>query len=150
MAENNSTLATLVELRNAAEVRLKENADYIELLALRQAIAAITGEPVPDADQIISMGSPPPRRNGSAADVNGLSQSDAAHVLLQRVLGEPQLIANLVKALNAHGIRVGGTNPNINLSSILSKDDRFRSVRYKDRKCWWIEGTPFPGELDAR
>lgn len=147
MADNSATLATLVELRNAAEARLKGNPDYIELTALRQAIAAITGEPVPEADQILAI--VPTKRNPGTVDVAGMSQSDAAHTLLQKALGEPQLVANLVKALNAHGIRVGGANPNINLSSILSKDLRFRSVRYKDRKCWWVVGTPFPGELDA-
>lgn len=142
------TLAKLVELRNAAEGRLLQNADYIELLALRQAIAAISGEDPTEPDNIISISPGSPKKAPPTVDVSGLSQSDAAHVLL-KALGEPQLIANLVRALNAHGIRVGGANPNINLSSILSKDDRFRSVRYKDRKCWWVEGIPFPGELDA-
>lgn len=79
-----------------------------------------------------------------------MSQADAAFYLLPQVLQEPAVIANLVKALNAHGVAVGGTNPNINLSSTLSKDGRFRSVRYKDRYSWWIKGKPFPGELDAR
>jgi hypothetical protein len=82
--------------------------------------------------------------------VEGLSQADAAHVLLNKVLHEPVPIARLVAALNAHGIRVGGANPNINLSSILSKDIRFRSVRYKEKACWWISSRPFPGELDAQ
>jgi hypothetical protein len=150
MAENDDELAMLVELRNAAEARLRTNPDYIKLCALRRAIAAIAGEDEPEPDQILSMTPSSSKRGQVSVDVSSLSQPDAAHVLLQKVLAEPQLIANLVKALNAHGVRVGGTNPNINLSSILSKDDRFRSVRYKERKCWWIEGTPFPGELDAR
>lgn len=149
MAENSPALATLVELRNAAEARLRENPDYIELLALRQAIAAITGEPVPDADQILSISPKPPKKNEVFLDVSSLSQADAAHVLLTKVLKEPVIVANLVRALLAHGITVGGNNPNINLSSTLSRDSRFRSVRYKDRASWWVTGTPFPGELDV-
>lgn len=56
MAENRPTLETLVELRNAAEARLKDNPDYIELMALRQAIAAITGESVHEPDHGAALG----------------------------------------------------------------------------------------------
>ena len=147
MADNNSTLAALVELRNAVEARLKSNPDYKELQALRRAIADITGEPAPE-DDIISM-PPASKKPREAVDVAALSQADASHVVLTKVLKEPVIVANLVKALAAHGVTVGGNNPNINLSSVLSKDTRFRSVRYKDRASWWVHGTPFPGELDA-
>ena len=144
-----SALDRLLDLRTEVEARLFENSDYKMFVALSRAIADITGDAPPMLSGSLPLATVVKPAKGQAADVAGLSQPDAAHVLLQKVLAEPQLIANLVKALNAHGIRVGGANPNINLSSILSKDDRFRSVRYKDRQCWWIVGTPFPGELDA-
>ena len=144
-----SALDRLLDLRSEIEGRLLENADYKTLVALDRAIADITGDASPMLSGSAPLATTVKSNKGQTADVSGLSQPDAAFVLLQKVLGEPQIIANLVKALNAHGVRVGGAQPNINLSSVLSKDARFRSVRYKDRACWWIEGTPFPSELDA-
>src|SRR2546428_585985 len=76
----------------------------------------------------------------ASEDISKLSQADAAYYLLNKVLREPVNIAGLVHALRAHGIKVGGANPNINLSSTLSKDERFRSVRYRERSCWWVNG----------
>jgi hypothetical protein len=149
--DQNSTLDTLTGLRADVHSRLLENQDYRTLVALDRAILDITGEK-PPADFVAADPKPRPKHNapaGAEASVEGLSQADAAQVLLNKVLHEPVPILRLVSALNAHGINVGGANPNINLSSVLSKDGRFRSVRYKDRACWWIKGRPFPGELDA-
>lgn len=143
-----SAVDALLALRADAEARLLSNEDYRTLVALDKAIREITGEaPAQVADTLQG-----PRKPRQPADVsvNGLSQPDAAHVLLSQVLHEPVVIQRLVSALNAHGIKVGGSNPNINLSSVLSKDGRFRSVRYKDRQSWWVKGTPFPGELDVQ
>ena len=151
MAESksqNAALDALIALRADAHGRLLENQDYRSLVALDRAILEITGEKPSNDSAMADHPKPKPKPNGDAS-VQGLSQSDAAHVLLNQVLNEPVPIARLVAALTAHGIRVGGANPNINLSSVLSKDTRFRSVRYKDRSCWWISGRPFPGELDA-
>lgn len=148
--DQNSTLDTLTALRADVHSRLLENQDYRSLVALDRAIADITGNsPIAEA---ISNGiaKKAKTKSDNDADVSGLSQADAAQVLLNKVLEEPVTIARLVSALNAHGIRVGGANPNINLSSVLSKDARFRSVRYKDRASWWISSRPFPGELDAQ
>jgi hypothetical protein len=146
----NAALDAMIALRADAHSRLLENQDYRTLVALDRAIQEITGEKTgPDAgaaDQLkLKLPKPKPE-----ASVQGLSQADAARVLLDQVLHEPVPIARLVSALNAHGIRVGGVSPNINLSSVLSKDTRFRSVRYKERSCWWISSRPFPGELDAQ
>jgi hypothetical protein len=146
-----TTLEKLTDLRQEVEARLQDNEDFRTYLALTRAIADISGggfdarlhEPVQGQDQTS-------RKNGESIDVSSLSQADAAQVLLTKVLREPVLIANLVTALTAHGVTVGGNNPNVNLSSTLSRDGRFRSVRYKDRMSWWVKGTPFPGELDAR
>lgn len=137
----------MLEIRGEILVRLAENEDYRRLKAIERAIAEIMGN-APAAD----VGSSLPRakhRPPEKVEMAGLSQADASQVLLTKVLHEPVVIARLVSALGAHGINVGGNNPNINLSSVLSKDGRFRSVRYRDRACWWVKGTPFPGELDA-
>jgi hypothetical protein len=148
--DQSSTLDTLTALRADVHARLLENSDYRTLVALDRAIMEITGEK-PPADTVgPNLPKPKTTKNNADASVQGLSQKDAARVLLDQVLHEPVPIARLVSALNAHGIRVGGANPNINLSSVLSKDTRFRSVRYKDRACWWISSRPFPGELDAQ
>jgi hypothetical protein len=145
----NPALDALVALRAEAHGRLIENQDYRTLVALDRAIQDITGEKQQTEEIIADHPKPKPKPNGDAS-VQGLSQKDATHVLLNQVFHEPVTISKLVSALNAHGIRVGGANPNINLSSVLSKDTRFRSVRFKDRACWWISSRPFPGELDAQ
>lgn len=141
----------MIELRSEVEARLLENDDYRTLVALDRAIAEISGATISPDPTVIK---PQSGKRSKYADdppveVNGMSQADATHVLLTKVLYEPVPIARLVGALGAHGISVGGAQPNINLSSVLSKDGRFRSVRFKDRACWWVKGTPFPGELDA-
>jgi hypothetical protein len=146
-------IAALKALRDDAHGRLLDNPDYRTLVAMDRAIMEITGErPVStldeDADKSAKL--KPKNNSGAAPDVGGMSQADAAHTLLTSLLYEPVPIARLVQALNAHGITVGGVNPNINLSSVLSKDGRFRSVRFKERSCWWVKGRPFPGELDAQ
>jgi hypothetical protein len=151
--EQSSTLDALTALRADALSRLLENQDYRTLVALDRAIMEITGDKPPSSFPWEGAAKPPAKnnsQNGAEASVEGLSQADAAQVLLNKVLHEPVPIARLVSALNAHGISVGGANPNINLSSVLSKDGRFRSVRFRDRACWWIKGRPFPGELDAQ
>jgi len=149
----NATLDTLTVLRAEAHSRLLENQDYRTLVALDRAILEITGEKPPTTFPWEGQAKPQTKQtnsHGAEVSFEGLSQADAAQVMLNKVLHEPVPIARLVSALNAHGIRVGGANPNINLSSILSKDARFRSVRYKDKACWWISSRPFPGELDAQ
>jgi hypothetical protein len=143
----NPALEGLYKLRNEVEGRLLGNADYKALIALDRAIAEITGAPVMPAAAGNSTPAAKPRQ-AEPVEINGLTQADAAFVLLTRVIYEPASIARLVTALGAHGITVGGANPNINLSSVLSKDGRFRSVRFKDRASWWVHGTPYPGELD--
>jgi hypothetical protein len=147
----NGALIALTSLRGDVHSRLLENQDYRTLVALDRAILEITGEKPAAPMPWDIPAQPQPRQKPNAAEANfdGLSQADAAQVLLNQVMHEPVPIARLVSALNAHGIAVGGANPNINLSSVLSKDGRFRSVRFKDRACWWIKGRPFPGELDA-
>lgn len=146
---HNPALDALIALRGETHGRLLENQDYRTLVALDRAIQEITGEKALPDSSVADHPRPKPKPNGDAS-VQGLSQADAAQVLLNQVLNEPVPIARLVSALNAHGVSVGGTNPNINLSSVLSKDGRFRSVKYKERACWWIKGRPFPGELDAQ
>jgi hypothetical protein len=149
--DQNSTLDTLTALRADAHSRLLENQDYRTLVALDRAILEITGEAAPITYPWEQQAAKPRQKpSGGEANFDGLSQADAAQVLLNQVLHEPVPIARLVSALNAHGIAVGGANPNINLSSVLSKDGRFRSVKYKEKACWWVKGRPFPGELDAQ
>lgn len=148
-APANSALERLIDLRTEVEARLRENPDYKAFVALNRAIAEIGGEVLPDIGEFPAR-APTPVKEANSIDVSKMTQPDATHALLTKVFREPMPTVNLVKALLAHGIEVGGVNPNINLSSVLSKDGRFRSVRYKDRSSWWVKGSPFPGELDAR
>jgi hypothetical protein len=141
-----SATEDMIALRAQIEQRLLANPDYKAFIALTKAIAEALGDEVSDGaagQKIIK-----PAAAGSV-EISDFTQPDAVFALLTNVLHAPAQTVTLVKALSAHGITVGGANPNINLSSVLSKDGRFRSVRYNGRTCWWVKGTPFPGEIEA-
>lgn len=59
--------------------------------------------------------------------------------------GSSMRTAELVRMLAAQGIDVGGTNPIASLSSILSRDDRFRA----SRKTGWSLTKESPAEHGA-
>jgi hypothetical protein len=145
--KNPSALDRMLDLRAEIEGRLLANDDYRTLVALNKAIAEING--VPMIKQPETPGQPKKLRPAEVIDFRGLTQADAAYQMLTQVLQEPAIVSRLVTALGSYAVTIGGTNPNINLSSVLSKDGRFRSVRYKDRASWWVHGTPFPGELET-
>jgi hypothetical protein len=136
--------AEMIALRDQIEQRLISNADYQALKALNRTIAELYGV----SEGRVSEGRRAAKPKADEVEISGMTQADATEVLLTRVLHEPTSTTNMVRALGAHGIAVGGTNPNINLSSVLSKDGRFRSVRFKGGTCWWVRNVPYPGELD--
>jgi hypothetical protein len=141
-----SATEDMIALKGRIEQRLLLNPDYKALIALNKAIAEALGDEVADMPDAQKARKPIAI---SSAEISDLTQTDAVHVLLTKVLHAPAQTTTLVKALSAHGITVGGAKPEVNLSSVLSKDGRFRSVRYNGRYCWWIKGTPFPGEIEA-
>jgi hypothetical protein len=127
----------MAALRAQIEARLQESEDYRALKALDKALADLGHA---SKEQV---GSPLIRQPRRVSD--GLSHADAAEKVMDQI-GEPIPIADLVSRVREMGAHVGGQDPNINLSSTLSKDPRFRSVRYQGRKAWWLAGRAYPNE----
>lgn len=79
-----------------------------------------------------------------------LTQTDAAALVLNEK-AIPLPTPALLQLIEQKGSKVGGADPLVNLSSALSKDDRFDSVRWGGERRWWFRGKPMPhddlGEL---
>ena len=73
------------------------------------------------------------------------SQSSASEAIL-RERGEPMLGVDLMSALPAKGIIVGGKNRRINFTSAISKSGKFRSVRKDGNYFWWFKDEPLPAD----
>ena len=162
-----TVLEGLRVLRNEAEARLRQNEDYRALVALEEAIRKLelpgTAATFSTPGLIIPVVAPtqvgrivaPPTIQGSRISVTaaamsaGVSQGDAAHLVLSE-RGEPVPVVELLDHVRAEGAVVEGKRPHINLSSTLSRDKRFRTVRYEGRPAWWLADRPFPGEIDMR
>lgn len=72
-----------------------------------------------------------------------LTQTDAAETALRE--GEiPLTTPKLLDAIHKLGTLVGGVDPLVNLSSALSKDDRFDSIRWRGERAWWFRDVPPP------
>lgn len=72
-----------------------------------------------------------------------LSQADAAEIALKKAR-KPLTTAEIVAAIQDEGAHVGGADPLVNVSSTLSKDDRFISQRWGSVSVWWLVGEPLP------
>lgn len=129
----------LEQLRNEALEALRQTAEFRAFAALDDAVAALGGD---------RLGLGPLRRSGAnaaaAAPVRKrLTQADAAERVLKEA-GEPLATPALLDRIAALGVAVGGADPETNLSSSLSRDRRFVSVRIRGRPAWWLEGQPLP------
>ena len=61
--------------------------------------------------------------------------------------GYPMTTAELVESLPQFGARVGGKNPRVNLTSLLSKRaDGLVSIRWRNKHTWWFRDRPLPNE----
>jgi hypothetical protein len=136
----------MAALRAEIAARLEKNEDYRALKALDTALAelghassvAVSGRMFIRARSFREVAR-------AGAREQQISQADAAEKVMDRA-GEPVPIAELVQKVREEGAQVGGSDPHINLSSTLSKDDRFRSVRYGGRQAWWLRRRRYPGE----
>jgi hypothetical protein len=143
----------LRQLEERLEKRLKLNRDYIALQAVRRALREVMSATEPPPAPRLRPPPLPPRARpqtfaggGMPLDV-GPSQADAAFEILAET-NEPSPVGPLVNMVRGRGATVGGTNPELNLSSSLSRDGRFRSVRFNGRPCWWLKDRPYLGEID--
>src|SRR3972149_652579 len=118
--------------RRARIVReLEKLPTYRELLGLDGFIATyreLAGEdqPVPEAR---ALGRPAKNRKPTIPDI-------AAEICLAK--GEPIPVGELVTMLAERGRPIGGGDPNINLSSVLSRDPGFGYVRGRG---WYPNAT---------
>jgi hypothetical protein len=164
MTDDSTFLATQMKiLRQQAHERLyNANPDYRALVALDEAIAKAapqsTRQAIP-APPPTWLPTPPPHIQGTAikpiehwdhlnafrVKPTGPSHSQATAALLERE-GIPLPVSILVPNVRGLGATLTGKDPEINLSSSLSRDKIFRSVRYQGRPCWWFADRPFPGE----
>ncbi len=76
-----------------------------------------------------------------------LSQADAAEIALKKAQ-KPLTTAEVVAAIQEEGAHVGGADPLVNVSSTLSKDERFVSHRWGSASVWWLVGEPIPASAE--
>jgi hypothetical protein len=125
---------TMVALRDALRIELAPNETYQALVAIESAIASF--------DRAMLKASPHMQRD--PGHKRPRRQSDIAFEALEAE-GTPLLVGELLHRLATSGSPVGGNDPKVNLASVLSKDDRFESIRFDGRSYWWIKGRPVPG-----
>ena len=132
------TTARLFALREEVEQRLLQNADYRAMLALDNAIRELaTACPPPEAAHAPS-GAPSAK----------LSRANAASLVLAEQ-GRPLAFGELAERVRNRGASLEGKGARRAFSVTLSTDGRFRSVRYRQRRCWWFTDRPFPGDPEA-
>lgn len=135
---NRNVSVQLQGLRDEVHNRLlAESEDYRALVALDQAIRQIKTVNVPMTAYVVST-APAPQITKTP------SQAEAVLQVLQETL-EPQRTTALLDAIAAKGVSVSGKNPQINLSSALSRDKRLKSVTVDGERMWWFADRPLPG-----
>jgi hypothetical protein len=72
-----------------------------------------------------------------------VTQHEAAEAAV-RGAGHPLTTVELVQALPAHGAVPSAKNAEVNLTSIISKRGNLRSVRWRDRRAWWLKDQEVP------
>jgi len=143
-------IVDLLKARENIVARLQQSPDYRALVSLDGAIRQLresvtivakdeseTTPSAPPSAPLPASGTGPDKPTGVLA---GYSHANGAYKAF-RDLKRPMTIAELVSTLAANGLVVGGSDPHVNLSSTLSKDDRFESVRWNGRRCWWLRGV---------
>lgn len=76
-----------------------------------------------------------------------ISHGDAAALVLEE--RGPTQGVDLLNAVPAKGGVIGGEKPMINLTSSLSKDARFVSIRRNGSYFWWFADKPLPADWDT-
>jgi len=74
--------------------------------------------------------------------------TDAAGLAIEDA-GRPLPLQELHEALPRFGKTVTGKRPAINLSSAMSRDERFRSVHWHGVNVWWFRDRELPSEAEA-
>jgi hypothetical protein len=116
------------------EQRLSKQPDFIALRALERAIidakaamnneAAVAGSPAVYSSKV--------RRRTDRS-----SQIQSAYDCIM-LTGHPLSTDELLVKIELVGIQIGGTDKKTNLSSALSRDARFASISWDEKRKWWL------------
>jgi hypothetical protein len=123
------------------EKRLRDNPDFQAFTSLTRARDALFSSQ--KASGAKTKGSI--RGKSERSPASKLGQADAASQAIDQT-GEPVPISDLVGKVRALGVKVGGKDPETNLSSVLSKSPEFRSVKWHGSPAWWKTGLKIPDE----
>jgi hypothetical protein len=142
------TIAQFLALRASFETRLRANPDYVAIQEIDRSIerlSAITSEvaasvPTP-IDNTLRV---PPVTGILSRARTKVRQGEAAYKAILTA-GIPLTIDEIVPAVEQSGAKLTG-NKNINLSSALSRDESFVSVKWRGLNRWWLVGKPIPDE----
>ncbi len=83
-----------------------------------------------------------PKRGGSQP--RGKVSQLAGAEMAVRAAGHPLQTEELVALLPRYGAKIGGTNADRNLTSILSKRGDLTSVRWHGKRAWWLNDREPP------
>ena len=83
-----------------------------------------------------------PTRKGKQPE-GKVSQHEAAEAAV-RATGYPLTTAELVRALPTHGAKPSAMNPEVNLTSIISKRGNLKSIRWRGKRAWWPKDLELP------
>lgn len=138
-------LEKMAALRDEALDEMRISAAFRAFIALDDAVVAMGGERVPvtaSVDSTVSAVSNIYSRMPRSPNGKRVSQGDAAAMVLNE--RGPTQGVDLLNAIPDKGGNVGGDKPMINLTSTMSKDPRFASVRRDGSYFWWFADRPLP------
>ncbi len=144
-SEDTSVVSSLRALRAGCLSRLEANEDWRALKVLENAIGELEGSVgMPPMPRSLHSSVQPPQSGllhnwAKFTEAKQPSQSDAAfHVIYEN---GPTPINILVPLVRQRGAQVAGNDPQTNLSSSLSRDGRFKSVRINGVAHWSLKGA---------
>lgn len=141
----------LTLLRDEALSELQQTKEFAAFIALDDAVSMIGGERLPivaSLDASVAAFSKIYDRIPSNLTGKRVSQGDATALVLEE--RGPSQIVDLLNIIPDKGGFVGGEKPAINLTSTLSKDQRFVSIRKNGNYFWWFSGRDLPEGWSGR
>lgn len=132
-------------LRDEALDEMRFSAAFKAFIALDDAVVAMGGERLPitaSLDSAVTAVSSIYSRMPRNPNGKRVSQGDAAAMVLEE--RGPTQGVDLLDAIPDKGGNVGGDKPMINLTSTMSKDPRFASIRRDGNYFWWFANRPLP------
>ncbi len=135
-----SPIAHAEALEAALRERLHRLPEYRDWVMASNMLDALRGSAVGGN---IKRTFDPERPRQQRLKLNRPSQGDAAEQVI-REAGRALTTQEVVDGIKSKGAKVGGQDPLINVSSTLSKDDRFISTRWGRSSVWWLRNEPRP------